>query len=284
MTAIPEFSDPRLVAVYDTVNPYRPGTQPAFYVQLARDVDARVVVDLGCGTGLVTRELAAIGCEVIGVDPNPLMLDVARSGTHAERVRWIDGGAADVGAAEADLAIMTGHVAQFFLDDGEWRDALDALHAALTPGGHLAFESRNPSAREWEQWTRACAGVVVDPVSGPIETWTDVQDVRDGIVSCTNHYVFTTTGEELTSPARLRFRTAAELTTDLQEAGFVVESVYGNWDRRPPGATAPELVYISVSDSQPAGGAARRQDCSGTGAAKRSWTHQSASSASSWEV
>jgi SAM-dependent methyltransferase len=286
MTPIPEFTDPRLVAVYDTVNAYRAGTQPAFYAQLARDVDARLIVDVGCGTGLVTRELAASGCAVIGVDPNPLMLDVARSRVHGGRVHWIDGGATDVGTPHADLAIMAGHVVQFFLGDDEWCDALIALRRALRPGGHLAFESRNPDGREWEQWTRARARVVIDAAAGPIETWTDVQDVRDGIVSCTNHYVFARTGEELTSPVRLRFRTRDELTGSLERAGFAVEHVYGGWDRRhvAPDPTGPELIYISVSDSQPWGGAARRQHCSGAGAARRSWMHQSASSASSWDV
>ncbi len=55
MTAIPEFTDPRLVAVYDALNQYPRKTQPEFYAQLARDVDARLIVDLGCGTGLITR-------------------------------------------------------------------------------------------------------------------------------------------------------------------------------------------------------------------------------------
>ncbi len=58
MTAIPEFTDPRLVAVYDALNQYPRKTQPEFYAQLARDVDARLIVDLGCGTGLITRALA----------------------------------------------------------------------------------------------------------------------------------------------------------------------------------------------------------------------------------
>ena len=83
---------------------------------------------------------------------------------------------------------------------------------------------------------------------------------------------------------RRRPRAGPELTTSLQRARFVVEHVYGDWDRRPPGAPAPELIYISVSDSQPSGGAARRQHCSGAGAASRSRTDQSDSSASNWDV
>ena len=151
MSAIPEFADPRLVEIYDAVNPYDPDAQPGFYARLADELDARVVVELGCGTGLVTQALVRPGREVIGVDPSPLMLDVARTRTRAGRLRWVDGGADDIGTPDADLAIMSGHVAQFFVDDDEWSDALAALHAALRPGGYLAFESRNPDAREWER-------------------------------------------------------------------------------------------------------------------------------------
>jgi SAM-dependent methyltransferase len=37
-----------------------------------------VVIDVGCGTGISSRQLAARGLEVIGVDPNEAMLEVAR--------------------------------------------------------------------------------------------------------------------------------------------------------------------------------------------------------------
>ena len=167
MSEIPEFTNRRLVEIYDAVNPYDPDAQPGFYARLADELDARVVVELGCGTGLVTQALVRTGREVIGVDPSPLMLDVARTRTRAGRLRWVDGGADDIGTPDADLAIMSGHVAQFFVDDDEWSDALAALHAALRPGGHLAFESRNPDAREWERWTRDRVRTVVDLVPGP---------------------------------------------------------------------------------------------------------------------
>lgn len=61
MTAIPEFADARLVAIYDVVNPYDADAQPGFYARLADEVDARVVVELGCGTGLVTQALVRTG-------------------------------------------------------------------------------------------------------------------------------------------------------------------------------------------------------------------------------
>ena len=124
---IAEFTDPRLLAIYDSLNPYLPDRQPGFYVGLAAELGAVEIVDLGCGTGLITRELARLGYRVTAVDPAPAMLDIARQRPYGDRVRWIEGDASRLGTPDADLAIMTGHVAQFFLTDESWQAALSFL-------------------------------------------------------------------------------------------------------------------------------------------------------------
>jgi SAM-dependent methyltransferase len=240
-----EFSDPRLVAIYQTVNAYAPGTQPDFYSALAAEVDATTIVDVGCGTGLITRELARQGYQMIGIDPAPAMIDVARRSDHGEMVKWICGDVSEIGWPRADLAMMSGHVAQFFLTDEEWSDALRALHAALRPDGYVAFESRNPDALEWELWIRDERKTVDDPVAGPIETWSERTALDAGIVSYINHYVFVATGDDVVVSSRLRFRSLDELTRSLIVAGFAVERVYGDWDRRPASRTARELIVVA---------------------------------------
>src|SRR5215831_12527166 len=90
------YVDPRLVELYDHDNPR--GADTDFYLRLAATLDAHQVLDLGCGTGLLTLELAAVdGRFVMGVDPAPAMLAVARRKPGAERVTWIEGDASALG-------------------------------------------------------------------------------------------------------------------------------------------------------------------------------------------
>ena len=53
-----EFSDPRLVAVYDTVNPI--AEYETFYLDLAAKLSASSIIDIGCGTGLLTCSWARL--------------------------------------------------------------------------------------------------------------------------------------------------------------------------------------------------------------------------------
>jgi len=46
--------------------------------RFAGDVAGRDVLDAGCGTGYLSRQLAARGARVIGVDLSPNMIDIAR--------------------------------------------------------------------------------------------------------------------------------------------------------------------------------------------------------------
>jgi SAM-dependent methyltransferase len=240
-----EFTDPRLVAIYDTVNSYDPDTQPRFYSELASEVGANSVLDLGCGTGLITCELARRGYRMIGVDLAAAMIDIARRRPNCGGVQWMVRDASRLGTPNADLAIMTGHVAQFFLTDESWGIALTGLHDALRTGGTLAFESRNPGAREWEHWTRAARSSAEDPDAGRITYWTQFEDLDDRVVSYTIHYAFEASGERLQSPGKLRFRSQEELTESLAHAGFAVERVYGDWDRRSVDATTRELIVVA---------------------------------------
>jgi SAM-dependent methyltransferase len=243
------YVDPRLVALYDLENPR--GDDTDYWLSLAADVAARTIVDVGCGTGLLTCALAVDGRVVSGVDPSTAMLEVARRRPGADRVRWVVGDAtaltdpALIAPGTADLVVMTGNVAQVFLGDEDWGAALHAAHTALRPGGRVAFESRNPEDRAWERWDpERTAGRVVGP-DGPVRSWLEVLAVADARVRFRAHNVFEATGEDVVSDSELRFRSAAELRGSLHAAGFEVEHVYGDWRRSELAPSSRVMVVVA---------------------------------------
>lgn len=242
--AIPEFTDPRQVLIYDALNAYEPGTQPDFYVGVAQEAGAETIIDLGCGTGIVTLELASRGYRMIGVDPSLVMLDAARQKSGADDVQWIHGDAGQLGNLCVELVIMSGHVAQFILSDGDWLESLAGIRSALGFGGHLAFESRDPRFQEWNRWTGR-KRIIADSPYGRIESWTEVTDVDGDIVYAVGHRRLLEGNQELASPFALRFRSEELLSQSLTSSGFSVEHVFGDWDRRPPGEGERELIVVA---------------------------------------
>ena len=160
-------------------------------------------------------------------------------------MQWIEGDSSALGTPAADLVLMTSNVAQVFLDDDEWATTLRHIHAALHPGGHLAFESRNPDDRGWERWNPETTFSRLDTPHGLVESWLEVVKVGNGRIHFQGHNVFKNTGEDLVATSELRFRSHAELTTSLNAAGFTVQQVYGDWEYRPYTNASRIMVFIA---------------------------------------
>jgi SAM-dependent methyltransferase len=240
------YRDPRLAAIYDVENTARNDID--FYLEVAAERAVRDVADLGCGTGVLACDMAERGYETTGVDPARAMLDVARDRPRAERVHWVEGTAEDLVSGAYDLVIMTGHVAQVFLDDQQWLTVLRHIHRSLRPGGCLAFESRDPRAEAWRTWNREDSYATFPAGDGHdgFASWVETTDVQPGQLTFEGWTVWSSTGEAQVSTSTLRFRSREELEADLAATGYVIAASYGDWDRTPITSTSRELIFLAT--------------------------------------
>ncbi|MGO1885153.1 MAG: class I SAM-dependent methyltransferase [Citricoccus sp.] len=240
------YGDPELATLYDLDNP--DGPDHAYYRALADALNARSIIDLGCGTGLLTRSLCAPGRTVVGVDPSPSMLAVARSRRDADRVHWIDGEAAAVPqTGDVDLVVCTGNAIQH-IGPEELPATLQYVAGALRTGGTFSFESRNPAAREWEQWTPGATAGERYTAFGHLREWLEVTEVDEGrkVVFDAHHVV--DGGQDRVYTSVLHFRTADEFARELTSAGFTGIEITGDWPGGPVADGSRLLIVRAVRD------------------------------------
>jgi SAM-dependent methyltransferase len=98
------------------------------------------VVELGCGSGLLTRQLVDAGHRVIATDASPDMLSLAREhvGDAAEDIRLL--ALPDDPIPECDAIVSVGHVLNYLSTADAIDRALIAAAESLRPGGVLAID------------------------------------------------------------------------------------------------------------------------------------------------
>lgn len=243
MPVDPAFARFDMARLYDAFNHH--GEDGDFYENFTKPPCR--VLDIGCGTGSVTLRLAERGHTVTGIDPADGMLQVARMKDGQGRVDWVQAPAAEFTLPDRfDLAIMTGHVFQVFLDDAETLAALRNIHRHMAPGGRLILESRNPQDKAWQGWTREKTREqrVIDGI-GQVEVYYQIKKVEGEHVTFDAVFTILDTGETLVSESRLRFAPVETIRGLLSAAGFAEVELLGWWDGTPCSATSPEIIAIA---------------------------------------
>jgi ubiquinone/menaquinone biosynthesis C-methylase UbiE len=238
-----DYVDSRLAAAYDSLNP--PAEYERFYVDLAGR-EPKSILDMGCGTGRLACQLASCGHRVTGADPAVAMLDVARKRHGGGQVHWVQADAGGILLTNRfDLIVMTGHAFQKLLTDDEITRALRNFARHLKHAGMLAFETRNPLRHEWEEWVPDLSrAVAVLPDGSKADTHNDIRSVVGELVTYETHVSFAP-DDKVMGADTLRFISAARLAECLNEAGFVRQTWYGDWDRSPVGPQSTELIVIA---------------------------------------
>lgn len=238
----PLYRDPRLADFYDLDNGWADDTR--YCATLAGQ--ARSMLDLGCGTGLLAAGCGDICDRVVGVDPAVAMLDIARRRLGGGKVRWVEGDGRNVRLGEKfDLIVLTGHAFQVFLSDGDMLAALQTIAAHLAPDGRFIFDSRNALCEEWREWgPDDSRRQVQHPKHGAVESWNAaVHDPATGIVTYETFYRLGS-GELLQAASQIRFITQPHLASLIDAAGLKVDRWLGDWQGNDFAPGVKEVIPI----------------------------------------
>lgn len=217
-----------------------------------RPLPGRTVLDLACGTGSLTRELALRGYELIGVDRSPEMLAKA-----AEKNR----GVAPVepmflcqpmekldlyGTIDACVCCLDS--ANYVTSPRRLAQAFQRVHLFLMPGGLFLFDVNSP-----EKLAGLDGQVFLDETEDTYCVWRAEFSKRSRVCSYfmdifrldreTGRW---DRGEELHEE---RAYTVPELTAMLEGAGFLDIKTYGELKMRPPGPGEQRIFFTARKDA-----------------------------------
>jgi SAM-dependent methyltransferase len=98
------------------------------------------VLELGCGTGYFTQELARCGADIVAVDVSPELLEIARANCSAPNVRYEIQNAYELSYPGDAFDSVVGSSVLHHL---EIEEALRQIHRVLRPAGTMFFTEPN---------------------------------------------------------------------------------------------------------------------------------------------
>jgi len=246
---------------YDHVVPYQTREDVAFFVEIARQSDGRVL-ELGCGTGRVLIPTARTGVEIVGLDLSARMLSVCREKLSREReqvrskVQLVQADMREFALGQQfSLVTIPFRPFQHLITVEDQLSCLANIHRHLVDGGKLILDVFNPSLHFLVD-----QGSLVEYGEEPEFTMADGRRVvrRQRIASCDLfnqvqdceliYYVTYPNGREerLVHRFEMRYFFRCELEHLLARCGFQVEAVYAGYDKSPYGSKYPgELIVVA---------------------------------------
>ena len=210
------------------------------------------VIELACGTGRLTIPLASRGFQMVGVDLHEGMLKRAKQKAKEQMVsvEFLLQDCTKLNIpVKSSLVFMTGNSFQHFLTN-ELQDALlQSVRQHLIEDGVFIFDTRNPllhelaAVDEYEQKYRDKNGNQI------IEFHRDEYNSMTQILHChTDRQIYQ--GEALIAKEQdgisLRYSFPLEMNRVLEDNGFEILQVYGDWDKKELNAKSISMVYVCM--------------------------------------
>jgi SAM-dependent methyltransferase len=227
-----------------------------FYVGLYRETPG-LAAELGVGNGRIAVEAAKAGKPMTGVDSSAEMLRLCRARAQAagvlDRLTLIQADMRDFTLPRpAELITIPFHSIGHLVTRDDKRAGLRCIYSQLAPGGRLVFDHFifNPEAAAHH------SGIVLRDEYADAATGHDILlwvTTRYDMAAQTMRIIAWT--DELEADGvvvrrqyrRLSFSwlEPAQTRALLEEAGFEIEALYGDFDRSPFGEDSAEQIWVA---------------------------------------
>jgi SAM-dependent methyltransferase len=230
-----------------------------FYCNAAREY-GDPILELGCGTGRITMELAEAGKRITGLDLSERMLERAvkkraRLLVEArERVHLVQGDMTRFDLGEKfRLIIIPFRPFQHLLEAQQQIDCLGCVRKHLAPGGKLVLDVFQTDAERIHDPIHMREALVTEyktadgrqvKVSERVAAFHRAEQINDVEMIYT---VVHPNGrkERLVFAWPLRYFFRYEVEHLLARSGFKTKALYGNFDRTPIADDSPEMIFVA---------------------------------------
>ncbi len=218
------------------------------------------ILEIACGTGRVTLQLAKEGIQITGLDLSPEALEVARKkSADSPNVHWVQ---ADMRAFELGKQfggiISPGHSFLFMTTPDDQVQCLEQIKRHLVDDGLVVLHLDNQNIT-WladligaRESAREVGRIHTHPVTGEryrpsnewfyepltqtatcIDTWDQV-DASGNVVST-----------RIRAPKRFHCMFRSEMEHLLKRVGFAAEAVYGDFFKHELLASSPQMIWVA---------------------------------------
>ena len=206
-----------------------------------------LVLDLACGTGSLTGELASRGYDMIGVDASEEMLMAAREKTQCGGVLFLEQPMQEFelyGTVDAIVCALDS--VNYITDYEELVQVFTLCNNYLNPNGLLLFDINSP----YKYQTVLADNVYTYETDDIFYTWENVYDEASKL--CDFYLTFFLEQENglyerFDEAHTQRCYTEGEILSALETAGFTVREVYDGYSFAPVKAESERIFYECVN-------------------------------------